>query len=270
MLKESKNRKVVRVDELTTPKMIANEDFSSLCATFRIPLSYQQDVKARLDQLVTEFAGWMTREKQQPDRRSDHDRLKVALKQIDGAVITIERLGPSGRLALKAIAPLVAPMLAAQWISESFPDDDYAPRRSPVPSEGPRQPLRAPIRSSGYFIEEVSLEARLQFVSHRAAKTAVAALKEIATGFAKARQALEHLPGARGGRKPLIYRDYLIFNLIEMWSDMTRQISTAPKSDFVAFCEVVAVTIGWPVEGIGAAVPKVVSVWGNQTRKKPR
>jgi hypothetical protein len=244
MSKASKKRKVVRVDELTPPKMIANEDFGELCETFHIPSSYRQDVKARLDQLVTEFAVWMTTERRQPDRRSDHDRLKEALEQIDGAAATIERLGPSGRLALKAIAPFVAPMLAAQWISESFPDDDYAPRRSPVPSEGRRQPLRAPIRSSGYFIEEVSREARLQFVSHCAVKTAAAALKEIAAGFVKARQALERQPGARGGRKPLTYRHYLIINLAEMWIDIGQQVSTGPKSNFAAFCESVAVSIG--------------------------
>ena len=183
MSKASKKRKVVRVDELTRPKMIANEDFGELCETFHIPSSYRQNVKARLDQLVREFAVWMTRERRQPDRRSDRDRLKEALKQIDGAAATIERLGPSGRLALKAIAPFVAPMLAAQWISESFPDDDHAPRRSPVPSEGRRQPLRAPIRGTEYFIEELSREARFQFVSHRAVETAAAALKTIEAGF---------------------------------------------------------------------------------------
>ena len=117
----SKKRKVVRVDELTPPKMIANEDFTELCETFHIPSSHRQDVKARLDELVTEFADWITTERKQPDRRSDHDRLKEALAQINGAAAAIERLGASGRLALKAVAPVVAPMLAAQWISESFP-----------------------------------------------------------------------------------------------------------------------------------------------------
>ena len=183
MSKASKKIKVVRVDDLAPPKMIADEDFDDLCETSRIPPSHRQDVKARLCELVTEFAGWIIRERQQPDRRSDRDRLKEALAQINRAAATIEQLGPSGRFALKAIAPFVAPMLAAQWISESFPDDNYAPRRSPVPSEGWRQPLRPPLRGSEYFIEEYSREARFEFVSHRAVKTAAAVLKTIEAGI---------------------------------------------------------------------------------------
>jgi hypothetical protein len=54
-----------------------------------------------------------------------------------------------------------ARMLAAQWISDNFPDDDYAPQRSfPPTHSGARERAREPIRGPKYFIEEHTLEAR--------------------------------------------------------------------------------------------------------------
>jgi hypothetical protein len=268
------SKKVVRFDELTIPKMIANEDFEDLCKTSHIPSSYRQGVKARLDELVTEFADWIARERQQPDRRSDRNRLKEALAQIDRAAATIERLGPSGGFALKAIAPFAAPMLAAQWISDRFPHDNYVPHKSPLPSEGWRQPLRPPLRGSEYFIEEYSREARFEFVSHRAVKTAAAVLKTIEAGIIGAQQVLDRQHGSKGGRKPLTYRHHLFIKLFiklaELWDDIGQQVSTGPKSNFAAFCESVTVSIGWPDEGIGAAVPKAVADWRNRTQSKRR
>jgi hypothetical protein len=270
MSKTSKKSNVIRVDELTIPKKIASRDFALLCDTFHISSPHRRDAKSRLDELVTEFANWMTAERQHPGRGSDRGRLKKALGHVREAAAALERLGPSGRLAFKAIASFVAPMLAAQWMSFSFPDDDYAPQRSPLPSEGWRQPLRPPMRSSEYFIEELSSEARFQFVSHRAVQTAAAAFKTIETGFVGVLQALDRQRGSRGGRKPLTYRHFLIMNLAEMWDDIGKQVSTGPNSDFTSFCESVAVSIGWPDEGIGAAVPKAIREWRNLPQSKRR
>jgi hypothetical protein len=270
MSKTAKKSKVIRVDELAIPVNIASRDFAELCETFHIPSSQRRGAKSRLDELVTEVSNWMTTERQHPHRSSDRDRLEEVLEHVREAAAALERLGPSGRLASKAIASFVAPMLAAQWLSVSFPDDDYAPQRSPLPSEGWRQPLRSPMRASKYFIEELSSEARFQFVSHRVVKTAAAVLKTIEEGIVEARQALDRQRGSRGGRKPLMYRHFLILNLAEMWGDIGKQVSTGAKSDFAAFCETVAVSIGWPDEGIGAAVPKAIREWRNLPQSKRR
>jgi hypothetical protein len=170
--------KKVRADQFRKPIQISALDFGALCETFHILPQHQQLTKVWLDEMVAEFGGWMTREKQQPHRASDHHRLKAAHASIMEVAAALKTLGPSGRSAFKASAPIVARMLAAQWISDNFPDDDYAPRKSSLPSpfQG-RQPHREPLRGQKYFIEEQTLEARVQFVSHRPEKAATAALK---------------------------------------------------------------------------------------------
>ena len=67
---------------------------------------------------------------------------------------------------------------------------------------------------------------------------------------------LDLRPGSRGGRKPLRYRHFLIMNLAEMWSELGKGISTGPGSDFAAFCEVIAEYIGWPSDGMSAAIQR--------------
>src|SRR5262249_12319114 len=100
-------------------------------------------------------------------------------------------------------------MLAAQWMNETFPDDDYTPQRSSVPeSSGLREPLRTSIRAPTYFIEEHSREARFQFVRQRPVKTVGAALKEIGRGLSEALRTFDLQPRSRGGQEPLLYRHY--------------------------------------------------------------
>ena len=174
----------------------------------------------------------------------------------------LKALGPSGHLAFKASAPIVARMLAAQWIIDNFPDDDYAPRKSFPPSsfQG-RQSHREPLRGQKYFIEEQTLEARLQFVSHRPEKAATAALKAIAEGLDRTLRAIEHQPRYRGGQKPLIHRHYFIVNLADLWTDLGREVSAGPTSQFAAFCESVASAIGWPTDGMNSAVADARTRW---------
>jgi hypothetical protein len=99
--------KKVRAHEFRIPKQVSALDFEAICEAFGILPEQQQRTKVRLDELVAEFVGWMTREKKEPDRRSDHDRLKKAHANIMEVAATLERLGPSGRLACKVSAPIL-------------------------------------------------------------------------------------------------------------------------------------------------------------------
>ena len=145
-------------------------------------------------------------------------------------------------------------MLSTQWMNESSPGDDYAPRRSRPLVAG-----RTPRQGRRIFIEENSLEARRLFVRLRPQKTTSAALKKIERGLTEAIQASDLQPGSRGGRKPLEYRHFLIVNLAEIWATaLGRRVSGAPGSDFVGFCESVAVSLGWPSDGFSSAVPGAV------------
>jgi hypothetical protein len=261
-----KERNVLRNTDFPVPKQITDSVFDELCRTHRISSAHLSDTKRRLDELVGTFGEWMTGDQRQPSRTSDRKRLKDALLYTKNAAARIERLGPSGRHAIRTISDLVAPMLAAQWLNEKFSDDDYTPQRSRLPSANGRTPLRGPV----YFIEEKSLGPRFEFVQRRAIKTTVAVLKEIKKGLETALRLLDRQPGSKGGRKPLTYRHYLVISLAEIWTTLGRQVSTSATSDFTAFCEGVAASIGWPTEGMSAAIPDAVKHWRNLTRKQRR
>jgi hypothetical protein len=96
-------------------------------------------------------------------------------------------------------------------------------------------------------------------------KTTAAALTTIGVGLEKALRNLDLQPRSKGGRKPLIYRHYLIINLAEMWDSLGNEVSTG--TNFPAFCEGVAESIGWPTEGINSAISEAISDWRNLTQK---
>jgi hypothetical protein len=278
MPKQPKRRGRLRVADIPVPKKVSKEDFIEICGTFRISASHQQLVRTTLDNLVEDLKDWMNRERSQSHRRADRNRLNKAVSSIKSAIALIQKLGPSGRLALKAMSQPLAPMLSAQWINLSFPDDDYAPQRSAPPPQAigsrlvrPRagrmgpQTIRMGSSSDGFFIEEHSLESRFEFVSRRAMKATTAALMTIELGLEKTLRSLDLQPGSWGGRKRLIYRHSLLIKLAEMWDQVGKKVSSG--TEFAAFCESVARSIGWPTDGINSAIPDAIRDWRNRTQK---
>jgi hypothetical protein len=177
--KQSSRSAVLRPDDFPVPKKISDDHFDELCAAFHIQSSaHKQDTKRQLDALVDIFTEWMNNQKRLPDRKSDRKRLGEALSYVNKAAAIVDRLGPSGRIALEAISPFLAPMLAAKWIHESFPNNETPQRTVPRAFPGARQAARTSLRDTTYFIEEESLEARLRFVRRHPATTASAALRE--------------------------------------------------------------------------------------------
>jgi hypothetical protein len=266
MVKTAKTKTVLRSKDFPLPKKISDEDFDLLCKTYSVQQS--KDMKRRLDELVNGLADWMREEQPQP-RGIDRKVLRNVLSKIGRAATQIKKLGLAGRAALTSISPFLAPMLAAQWINERFPDDVPVPQSwAPPENAGFRGPIRQPMRARKYFIEEQSRAARFEFVRRRSAQTLSSALKEIESGLGAALRSLDLQPGSRGGRSPLTYRHYLIINLAEMWDSIGKRVSAGPRSDFPAFCISVAENIGWPDEGMAAAVGKAVPVWRNLSKKK--
>jgi hypothetical protein len=119
--------------------------------------------------------------------------------------------------------------------------------------------------SDGFFIEEHSLESRFEFVSRRAMKATTAALMTIELGLEKTLRSLDLQPRSMGGQKPLIYRHSLLINLAEMWDQVGKKVSIG--TEFAAFCESVAGSIGWPTDGINSAIPDAIRDWRNLTQK---
>jgi hypothetical protein len=252
--------KRLRNADFPRPKRIGAADWEALCES--IPSKYRQVLRMRLDEMVDRLDEWIRHELKSPDRKSDRGKVKDLISYINQAAAILDQLGPSGHLALKAISPVLAPMLTAQWINESFPDDEYTPQKTSVPEESQ---LRAPLRAPRYFIEEHSREARYQFVRHRPGKTLGLALKQIASGLHEVHRAFDHQPRSRGGQSPLIYRHYAICTLIAMWIEIGKEPSSTLKSDFAAFCEAVAGYIGWPSEGMSSAIADAMKHWRGES-----
>ena len=259
--------KRLRTKDFPSPERIKDEDWETICKTFGIPSGDRERLRMRVNELVNALEKWMSRGRRLLDRRSDREQVKEIFSHINAAAAQTDKLGPSGQLALEAISPFLASMLAAQWLNGSFPDDDYTPQRSSVPEScGLREPLRAPT----YFIEEHSREARFQFVRRHPVKTVGAALKEIGRGLSEALRAFDLQPRSRGGQEPLLYRHYALVSLIDMWAEIGKEPSSGPNSDCTAFCESVVVAIGWPSGGLSSAMPDAIKHWRHLSGKNRR
>jgi hypothetical protein len=260
--------KRLRDQDFKIPKRISDAEWEALCETSRIAVKYRHQLRMRLNNVVDSLVGWMSEERNLPERKSDLAQVNDMLSHVDKAGAVISRLGPAGHLAFKAISPFLAPMLAAQWMNESFPDNDSTPKRS-VPEEfsGLRCPPRQTHRTSEYFIEEDSLEARFEFVRQNPAQTLKAALEQIDVGLREILCALDLQPRSRGGQKPLVYRHYAIINLIEIWDEMGRVPSSGPDSDCTSFCVEVIYAMGWPTKGLSAAMPDAIKHWRHLSGK---
>src|SRR5262249_34154445 len=135
--------------------------------------------KSRLNEIVQRIANWMTDDRSTSSRSADLDRLKAIDFQIKDVRQKIDRMGPKGTLALRTVSDFIAPMLSAAWISDHFPEDDRAPRRSNIWAD---RVQRAPLRAPEYFIEELTLGARYQFVRYRSKRTLLVILRELEQG----------------------------------------------------------------------------------------
>src|SRR5262249_6652583 len=140
--------------------------------------------------------------------------------------------------------------ISAQWLNDKFPDDDCAPQRTAVPRTSGLLSGRIEHREESrsgriehreqFFVEELTLDDRYRFVSNRAEQVMSAILTTIEAGLRHSLQEIKRQPGSRGGRKPIVFRRYLLKNLILMWTGLGRDVSFGPKSDFTTFSETIA------------------------------
>jgi hypothetical protein len=251
-------------EDFGTPKRIDRDDWEAICKTAGISSGDRERMRMRLDDLANFLATWARNDRTRPDRKSDRERVKEIFSHINAAATQTGKIGPAGHLAFKAISPFVASMLAAQWMNESFPDDDYKPVRSPVPKEA------RSIRAQKYFIEEHSHEARYRFVRKNPVKTVSATLKKIEEGLGEVLRAFDLQPRSRGGQEPLQYRHWAIINLIQMWDEIGKEPSSGPGSACTSFCESVVAAMGWPSEGLNSAMPDAIKHWRHLSGKNNR
>jgi hypothetical protein len=262
--------KRLRKEDFPIPKRIEDDVWETICEAYGIPSADRQRLRVRLNDVTDALATWMSADRTLPGRKSDREQVKEILSHIGAAAAQTDKLGPAGHLMFKAISPFVASTLAAQWMNESFPDDDDTPRRSlPEASSGLRPP-RDSIRALTYFIEEHSHQARFEFVRRKPVETMSAVLNQIGEGLGEVLRTFDFQPRSRGGQEPLWYRHYALIYLIDMWHEMGRAPSSGPKSTCTAFCESVVVAMKWPSEGLSSAMPDAMKDWRHLAGKNSR
>jgi hypothetical protein len=104
---------------------------------------------------------------------------------------------------------------------------------------------------------ELPLADRIAFMERRSGAAIAALLDDIAAALDDGRRAIVQLPD---GRRPLQRRAYLLAALAELWRRLGRRPTTGDTSKFGDFAEAVIEAIGWPTEGVNAALPEAIAL----------
>jgi len=119
-------------------------------------------------------------------------------------------------------------------------------------------------------VEEMSIDARILCVSVNPLETTRALLNLLELGLTQALEQMLHLPGARGGRRPLDHRKYGLVNLANAWHKLGRAPTSGANSQFLAFSEAIFAAIGWPTSSLASAIPDAITLWKNLNQKNAR
>jgi hypothetical protein len=211
---------VIRADALPPPKTITSASFDEICRNHRVPIAMQGELRKRFDQLTSSYSTSMKNNKL-VDRKRDRDNFAKVLKAIKKARKILAPTGPSGKRALSAVASRLAPMITVGSLRERFPGDGLLPEPQPLASNGADMMGRFPIRSEIRplpgddvgDVEQRTLDARREFVSKRPLKTISHVLETLEYGLRASIERIENQRGSSGGRKPNIYRHYVLRSL---------------------------------------------------------
>jgi hypothetical protein len=220
------------------PKRISREKVSEICAGLGISDRHEAKLKDYLDKLVSDLRDRMRAKA--GNRRDDRDRIIKIRKRITTAQYELNGLGIYGRLAVPAAAEQLAAILSSDFLRYHFPGD--APPRS--------------MRQPG-----VEVYSNYVFIRHRAPDILQALLRDLESVLASVLPPLDSLPGARGGRQPLTYRQSAILDLASFWHEIGKKVVGTPNSDFVGFCRYIFEVWGWRTDGLGRAIPNAITVF---------
>jgi hypothetical protein len=248
-------RSVVSAAALPLPRRIDHESFANICRDFGISENRRQEVREFLDECATGFAEAISTQRGLPSRRNDRLNIERAAREIRSAsrLLDLAR-GRAARLGLPAAGRRIGPMVSAPWLCWRFPNDPLAPAARYWPQDD--SSLRRPARPID--VEDLSLDDRIFFASRRSRDVIAAVLAELAQALDDARRRIVELPD---GRKPLELRNYLMAALAELWHRLGKKPTLGRRSNFGQFCENVFSAIGWPTEGVNAALPDTIAKW---------
>jgi hypothetical protein len=252
-------RSVVRADDLLPPRRIGDEDFETICRTFGIVGERREQAREFLDQCVSAFAKAISNSRSLPSRKTDRHNIERALREIQNAARWLNQAtGPTARLALRIGGRRIGPLVSAAWLRRRFPDDEMTPAAYFWPHED--RSGRSPAREPPYPIDvdDLSRDERTRFARRRARDVIAAILTEIIEALYDARRDIVEMPD---GRKPLEYRKYLMAGLAELWHRLGKRPTSGTNSKFGGFCESVFDALGWPTEGVNAALSDAIATW---------
>jgi len=245
---------VTRVAELKPPHRVSDADFDAICEVSKINLAKRDALRQRLDSIIDAFAAAIRDDLALPDRQADRDWLDEAIKAIQKARAALpSRPGNAARDPLRVGGSLLAEVITVGWLGEQFPA--FGNVLAPPTNDGD-PPERKPWKPS----HDPSGMARAEFIGRETLPVLSALLGEVELVLKIAAGMLPLLPGGKGGRRRLSQRTYLIANLTTCWQSLGRTPTSGPNSAFTVFCEAVFDAIGWPTEGVNAAVPRTLSI----------
>jgi hypothetical protein len=251
------SRTVVRTADLSPPHKIDDADFEAICRTFEIVEGQRRKAREFLDEIVTVFADAIAKQRALPGRKDDRLAIQRAAREIRRAGDWLNRAkGPAARAGLRATGGRIGPLVSASWLRWRFPDDPDTPAVHywPQGDVSGRSPAKVP--ANAVDVDDLSLDQRIFFARRRGRELILAILAETAEALDVARRRIVEAPD---GRKPLEFRTYLMAALAELWRHLGNRPTSSMRSKFGAFCESVFEAIGWPTEGVNAALPDAIA-----------
>jgi hypothetical protein len=250
-------RKVTLAADLRPPRSISADDLKEICGTFKIPFEQQDMVRDFLADAVAGFGESMARQATLPNRRDD----RVAIKQMIDHLRRAEHLlrqkrGSAGFRALQFSARKIAPAISDVWLKSRFPND-FAPNESyRAVNYNPLRPSPRDLDLLGEA-EEWSIDSRVDLMSRMGGVAIAKLLADQIAALEDGRRMIVNLPS---GRKPLADRAYMLAALAWLWRRLGRRPSSGISSQFGAFCEAVLESMGWPTDGVNAALPDAIKL----------
>jgi hypothetical protein len=254
----------VRLVDLKPPRRIDNDTFDAICRTCEVPDTGRAALRDLLQDAVAGFASHITSQQRLPTRTAYRLAIERAIENLRYAERGLRKLGPIGRRGLNTGGRHIASAISALWMRRRFPGERAIPDTIywPEGDSGFRATARVPSRPTD--LEELFLDQRIRFMEWRGADAIPELLGDFIASLTHARNAIVQLPG---GRKPLDIRRFMLAALAESWHRLGRRPTTGINSKFGAYREAVFDAIGWPTEGVNAALMEAIVLWRERYRK---
>ena len=235
-----------------------------MSVTFEIVGDQRQIAHEFLVECVTAFAETIANQRALPSRQADRLSIERAEREIRSAIRLLNQAkGLAAQSGLRTGVGRLGSLVSASWMRQRFPNDGHTPECTTGPMTTTRAGRQHEVPLRPVDVDDLSLNERIFFAKRRGRDLTVAILAEIVEELEDAHRHIVQLPN---GRKPLEYRNYLMAALAELWRRLGKTADSGMRSKFGAFCEAIFEALGWPTEGVNAALPDAITTWRERYR----